>query len=92
MLMDSCYQKVVNECIELAIWSAPSINIPQIDNLDIVEFDIYRKVFKNKFEEEAKNKNEFIKNTFEFARKGIEVICKTIAGAFGTRTNTNNLK
>ena len=31
------------------------------------------------------NRKKFIENTFEFARKGIEVLCKTIAGAFGTK-------
>jgi hypothetical protein len=92
MLMDSCYKAILNECIELVIWAAPSINIGEVDNIDLHEFEIYRKVFKEKFDAEAKNKQEFIKNTFEFARKSVEVICKTIAGAFGTKTNTSNLK
>lgn len=90
--MDTCYQQMVNHAIELLIWAAPSINILEVDYLDVAEFELYRKVFKNKFEQEQDNKNEFIKNTFEFARKCVEVICKTIAGAFGTKTNTSNLK
>ena len=53
---------------------------------------ITKQTADDKFDAEAKNKQEFIKNTFEFARKSVEVICKTIAGAFGTKTNTNNLK
>ena len=85
--MDSCYKATINECIELVVWAAPSINIGEVDDLDLHEFEIYRKVFKDKFENEAKNKQEFIKNTFDFARKSVEVICKTIAGAFGTKTS-----
>lgn len=76
----------------MTVWAAPSINIVEIDNIDLHEFELYRKVFKEKFDTEAKNKQEFIKNTFDFARKCVEVICKTIAGAFGTKTNTSNLK
>ena len=84
--MESSYQATFHECVELVIWASPSINIDGVDNLDIYEFEFYRKVFKDKFENDAKNKQEFIKNTFEFARKCVEVICKTIAGAFGTKT------
>ena len=86
MTMDSCYKAILNECIELVVWAAPSINIGEVDTFDIHEFDIYRKVFKDKYEADTKSKQEFIKSTFEFARKCVEVICKTIAGAFGTKT------
>jgi hypothetical protein len=47
------------------------------------EFTYLRHIFKEKFEQEQKGKQEFIKNTFEFAKKAVEVICKTIAYAFG---------
>jgi hypothetical protein len=90
--MDTCYKAVLNECIELVVWAAPCINILEIDEIDLHEFDVYRKIFKEKFDAESKSKQEFIKNTFEFARKCVETICKTIAGAFGTKTNTSNLK
>ena len=90
--MDSCYKAVLNECIELIVWAAPSINIGEVDEIDLFEFEVYRKVFKDKFESEAKNKQEFIKNTFDFAKKCVEVICKTIAGAFGTKTSSSNIK
>ena len=90
--MDSCYKAVLNECIELIVWAAPSINIGEVDEIDLFEFEVYRKVFKDKFESEAKNKNELIKTAFEFARKSVETICKTIAGAFGTKTSSSNIK
>lgn len=57
----------------------------------MLDFMTYRSIFKSKYEGEADNKKKFIEGTFEFAKKGIEVICKTIAGAYGTKTNTSKL-
>lgn len=82
MLLDYCNQKLTNEIIELLIWSNGFINKCEIENFTVDEFFYYRKIFKDKFEKEQDNKQEFIKNTFDFAKKGIEAICKTIANAF----------
>lgn len=70
---------------ELAIWSSGIININDIYNLDLYEFEVYREIFKNKFETESESKSEFIKGLIEFAKRCVESICKTIAGAYGTR-------
>lgn len=57
----------------------------------MLDFINYRSIFKSRYEGEADNKKKFIENTFEFARKSVEVICKTIAGAYGTKTNNSKL-
>lgn len=65
------------------MYSGSGIPIEDIENLTSVEFEYYYKIFKEKFEKESENRNEFIQNTFEFARKCVEVICKTIANVWG---------
>lgn len=91
----SAYQQVLNDIAELLIYSSPSINIGDAEELSCVEFDYYKNIFKQKFEKELENKSEFIKNTFEFAKKAVEIICKTIGnvwgGGFGS-LNTNQKK
>jgi hypothetical protein len=82
-MQSSAYQQVLNEIAELLIYSASSINIEEAEELSCVEFDYYKNIFKQKFEKELENKNEFIKNTFEFAKKAVEIICKTIANVWG---------
>jgi enolase len=83
MILEYSVQRITHEIIELLIWSNGFINISEAHQMTFDEFHYLRKIFKEKFEQEQKNKQEFIKNTFEFAKKGIEIICKTIAGAFG---------
>ena len=79
----SAYQQVLNDIAELLIYSSSSINIWEAEELSCVEFEYYKNIFKEKFEKELENKNEFIKNTFEFAKKAVEIICKTIANVWG---------
>lgn len=79
----SAYQQVLNDIAELLIYSSSSINIGEAEELSCVEFEYYKNIFKQKFEKELENKNEFIKNTFEFAKKAVEIICKTIANVWG---------
>lgn len=86
MHFDTSYEGVLHSASELLVWSEGIININDIENLDLYEFEVYREIFKNKFEAEQEGKKEFIKNTFEFAKKGIEAICKTVAGAYGTKS------
>lgn len=86
MLFNSSYDYTLHNISELLVWCNGIINIDTIDNLDLYEFEVYREIFKNKFEAEQEGKKEFIKNTFEFAKKGVETICKTIAGSYGTKT------
>lgn len=83
MILNYSVKRLMHEIIELLIWSNGFINISEIYEFNNDEFIYLRSIFKDKFEQEQKSKQEFIKNTFEFARKGIEIICKTIAYAFG---------
>jgi len=83
MSFNTSYLNTLGEISELAIWSSNLINILDAEELDLSDFYFYRELFKKKFEEEKKSKSEFIKACFEFAKKGIEVLCKTIAGAGG---------
>lgn len=85
MSFGTSYQNTLGESAELAIWSDGIINIGDIDSLDVLDFYFYRELFKKKFEEEKKSKSEFIKGCFEFAKKAVEVICKTIGGSYGTK-------
>jgi hypothetical protein len=73
---------------EMLIWSNGFINIGEMDRMDVFEFDAFREMFKKKYEEDADSKKEFTKATFEFARKGIETICKTISAAFGAKSGS----
>jgi len=91
MLMNSCYQQELNYEIELLCWGDKLFTYSEVENLDTHEFEVFRNIFKEKAEAEAKAKQEFIKNTFEFARKCVEVICKTISGAFGTKTSSSKV-
>jgi hypothetical protein len=83
MQLNSAYQQVLNDIAEIGIFCSPFINISEAENLSCVEFDYYRSIFKEKFEKEQENKAEFIKASFEFAKKCTEAICKTVAGVFG---------
>lgn len=83
MLYGESNQKVLHDTIELLVWSQGYININDIQEFPCDEFFYIRNIFKDKFEKEQEQKQEFIKNTFEFARKGVEAICKTFAYAFG---------
>lgn len=74
---------------ELLIWSSGFINIGDMNRMDVFEFDAFREMFKHKYDTDADNKKEFIKATFEFAKKSVEVICKTVAGAFGTKSSSS---
>lgn len=83
MILECSAKKLLHDVIELLIWSNGFINISNMENMDNNEFLYLHKIFKEKFEQEQKNKQEFIQNTFDFAKKGIEIICKTIGYAFG---------
>lgn len=83
MQHNSSYQQVLNDIAEIGVVSASFINISQAEDLSCVEFDYYREIYKQKYEKEQENRAEFIKSTFDFAKKCTEAICKTIAGAFG---------
>ena len=85
MRFNASYEGVLHSVSELLVWSNGIINISEVENLDLYEFEVYREIFKNKFEAEQDGKKEFIKNTFEFAKKCTEAICKTVAGAYGTK-------
>jgi hypothetical protein len=92
MTFDLGYRNSINQVIELLVWSSGVLDKQEIEELDSIEFDIYRTFFKKKYEDDNEQKKKFIENTFEFANKAVEVICKTIAGAYGTNSNTNDLK
>jgi len=85
MSFNANYLSTLGEIAELSIWSNNLINIKQAEELDISDFYFYRELFKKKFEEEKKSKSEFIKACFEFAKKGIESICKTFVGSNGNK-------
>ena len=91
MTFDLGYRNTINQIIELLVWSDTTLKKDEIEEMDQIEFDIYRAFFKKKYEDDNEQKKKFIENTFEFARKSVEVICKTIAGAYGTNTNTSDL-
>lgn len=57
----------------------------------MVDFITYRSIFKSKYDAEVENKKKFVEGTFEFAKKAVEAICKTVSGAYGTKTNTSKL-
>lgn len=87
MSFESSYIQTINEISELIVWSGGEIgNLDVIESMSMLDFLNYRSIFKSKFEGEAENKKKFIESAFEFARKSVEVICKTVAGAYGTKT------
>jgi len=91
MTFDLGYRNTINQILELLVWSCGSIDKTQIEELDQVEFDIYRTFFKKKYDDDNEQKKKFIENTFEFANKAVEVICKTIAGANGSNSGASSL-
>ncbi len=62
-----------------------------IESMSMGDFLNYRNIFKSKYDGDAENKKKFIENTFDFARKAVEVICKTVAGAYGTKSDNSKL-
>ena len=52
MRFDSSYAELLHHVSELLIWSGGFINISEIEDLDLYEFEVYREIFKNKFETE----------------------------------------
>jgi hypothetical protein len=90
MSFESSYIQTINEISELIVWSDGGLgDLRVIENMSMLDFINYRSIFKTKYEAEIENKKKFIEGTFEFARKSVEVICKTIAGAYGTKTSNN---
>lgn len=92
MTFDLGYRNALSQVIELLVWSNGLLTKDQIEELDQVEYDVYKTFFKKKYEEDNEQKKKFIENTFEFANKAVEVICKTIAGAYGTNSGASDLK
>lgn len=85
MHFNSSYMSILQSVSELLVWASGYINIGEVEKLDLYEFEAYREIFKYKHESEQDDKKEFIKNTFEFASKCTENICKTIANVFGMK-------
>lgn len=83
MIYSDAYQNILNKIAAFYVYTGSSLNLDDIENVNCVEFEYYFNLFKEKFEKENENKNEFIQNTFEFARNCVEVICKTIANVWG---------
>lgn len=92
MTFDLGYRNALSQVIELLVWSNGLLTKNQIEELDQVEYEVYKTFFKKKYEEDNEQKKKFIENTFEFANKAVEVICKTIAGAYGTNSGASDLK
>lgn len=92
MSFESSYIQTINEISELLVWSDGVVgDIKILEDISIIDFINYRQIFKAKYEGDADNKKKFVENTFEFARKAVEVICKTVAGAYGTKSNSSKL-
>jgi hypothetical protein len=92
MSFEGSYIQTINEISELLVWSEGCVgDVKTIEELSLIDFINYRQIFKSKYEGDADNKKKFIENTFEFARKAVEVICKTVAGAYGTKSNSSKL-
>ena len=92
MLLDTSEAEIMKEVAEMAVWSDNCININDALNLTVLDFYIYRKIFKELFDQKTESKQKLVEASFEMAKKCTETICKTIAGAYGTKTNTGNLK
>lgn len=92
MTFDLGYRNALSQVIELLVWSNGLLTKDQIEELDQVEYEVYKTFFKKKYEDDNEQKKKFIENTFEFANKAVEVICKTIAGAYGTNSGASDLK
>lgn len=84
MGFDSSYQQILGEIAQLNIFSGGSLSISEIEDLDLIDYYFYKEIYKNHYEQEQNNKQELIKQSFEFAKKSVEIICKSIGGLGGT--------
>jgi len=92
MSFESSYIQTINEISELIVWSSGGLgSLEVIENMSMLDFTNYRSIFKSKYEGEAENKRKFIEGTFEFARKSVDAICKTIAGANGGKGSAGKI-
>lgn len=88
MLFDTCEQEILKEIAETAVWSENCINIFDSLELSVLDFYIFRKMFKDLFDQKAESKQKLVESSFEMAKKCTEAICKTIAGAYGTKAGS----
>jgi hypothetical protein len=84
MGFDSSYQQILSEIAQLNIFSGGSLSISEIEDLDLIDYYFYKEIYKNHYEQEQNNKQELIKQSFEFAKKSVEIICKSIGGLGGS--------
>jgi hypothetical protein len=92
MTFESSYLQTINEIAELIVWSDGNLgDVNSIESMCMVDFFNYRKIFKGKYEGDAENKKKFIENSFDFAKKAVEVICKTIASSNGSKAKGGKL-
>ena len=73
------YSSILNQQIELVIYSEGGITWSDIENMSADELPYVIYNFKKVYDEKQNAKQEFIKTCFEFASKALETLFKLLS-------------
>ena len=73
------YTQILNDCIELSIYSRGAISYEEAINIGADETPYLIYIFKKHYENEEKNKQELIKAGFDYATKAFDQLFKLLA-------------
>ena len=75
----SHYIQIINDCIEITIYSDGAIGYEDAINMSADELPYIIHTFKKHYEAKEKNRQDFIKSVMEFANKGLDQLFKLLA-------------
>lgn len=77
------YANIINQQIELNIYSEGGLGFDATDNMSADELSYVIYNFKKVYEEKQKAKQEFVKSVFEFAKTALDSLFKLLGGLGG---------
>lgn len=79
--------QLLNQAIELVIYSEGGITWDSIENMSADEFYYIIYNFKKAYEDKQKARQDFIKTVFEFVKQSLDVLFKLLGSLGGKRRN-----
>lgn len=79
------YIQIINDCVELAIYSDGIICYEEAINMGADELPYLIHTFKKHHDAKEKNRQDFIKSVMEFATKGIDELFKLLSKLGGKK-------
>ena len=79
-MASSHFSSILNDSIELIVYSEGGISLADIENMSADELTYLIYNFKKYYTEKNAQKQEFVKGVMEFAKHHIEQLFKLLAG------------